>query len=419
MELQEIHKSGRATSGKRKKTTGSKKLGGLKSEFLNNVSHEIRTPLNGIIGMTHCLLDTRLDEKQRDYAAIIKSSTASLLKLTDTILTFSNAISGALKPEREYFILSELLAGIAEPLFNAAEIKGIAFSWNIEQNVPDHLLGDKQKLAQVLLCLLENAIKFTSRGDIKLDVRREKPDSKKLLLRFTVSDTGTGIPDAKQEYIFDAFSQADTSPTRRYDGLGLGLALSRELVRLMEGNIGVESSENRGSTFWFTAIFATESPKTSPESVTCAPTTIPVHETPVGIRTSGNPRTPGELPNILLVEDNPVNQQIALLMLKKYGLHANLAGNGKEALKAVEHQPYDLVFMDIQMPVMDGIEATRLIRKKTSENSIPIIALTAHTMQEDRAKCYEAGMNGFLTKPLHYEELELVLKKWLPEFQVL
>lgn len=405
-----------------KKKQESAELNRLKSEFLNNISHEIRTPLNGVIGMTDCLLDTALDEKQRFFAETIKSSTASLLKLTDTILTFSKAVSGIIKLEKLDFRLSGLLAGIAKSISGSAEKKGVGYSWHIEGSVPDLLYGDRTRLGQVVMNLAENAIKFTREGTITLFVSPEKLTDEEAVLRFSISDTGIGIPAEKKSAIFEAFSQADTSSTRMYEGLGLGLALSKELVKLMGGEIGVESLENRGSTFWFTATFPLPSPPEKPGTVQaeekqsrlndkCRATT-PQYQSMLP-ENQQTPPPPGKQPRILVVEDNIINQQVVLMMLKKSGLPADVAANGKEAIEAVEKQHYDLVFMDIQMPEMDGLEATRQIRKKSCGDTIPIVALTAHTLKEDREKCFEVGMNDFISKPLNAAELAKILKTWL------
>ncbi len=423
MALHRNRKSETVPPGNRDKPAGSKEVQRLKSEFLNNVSHEIRTPLNGIVGMTHCLLDTPLNEKQRFFAETIRTSTSSLLKLTDTILTFSKAVSGTMQPEKRAFRLSPLLSCIAGSISSSSCAKGIDYSWHIEADVPDALYGDPEILRQVLTILAENAVKFTQQGTITLAAALEKKITDTVVLRFTITDTGIGIPAEKAAGIFDTFSQADTSSTRRYEGLGLGLTLSRELVKLLGGEIGVESKEKEGSCFRFTASFdITE--ESSPVSLTlkesdarlmeCAE--APTHE-------RKNAQCPGDIrpsvaddPRILVVEDNLINQQVALMMLKKLGLRADVAVNGTQAVKAAADKTYGLIFMDIQMPEMDGLEATRLIRAGKSGKDIPIVALTAHAMPDDQAGCFEAGMNDFLSKPLHHDALVQVLKQWLPAF---
>jgi CheY-like chemotaxis protein len=423
MALQEPDKSGTVASGKQKKTTGSKEVQRLKSEFLNNVSHEIRTPLNGIVGMTHCLLDTPLNEKQRYFAETIRSSTSSLLKLTDTILTFSKTVSGTMRPEKRTFRLSLLLSCIAEPISSSSCEKGLGYSWDLEDDVPDSLYGDPEILRQVLTILAENAVKFTQEGTIKLSVAVEKKITDAVVLRFSVTDTGIGIPPEKSAGIFDTFTQADTSSTRHYEGLGLGLTLSRELVKLLGGEIGVESEEKKGSCFRFTASFGITEACASParlteesgnQVITCM---TPAAEDPEnGNSPEDSPPSVTDDLQILVVEDNLINQQVALMMLKKLGLNADVAINGAQAVSAATDKTYGLIFMDIQMPEMDGLEATRLIRGTATGKDIPIVALTAHAMPDDQTACFEAGMNDFLSKPLHHDALVRALRQWLPAF---
>ena len=423
MALQITRKSEPVPPGNRNIPAGSKEVQRLKSEFLNNVSHEIRTPLNGIIGMTHCLLDTPLNEKQRYFAETIRSSTSSLLKLTDTILTFSKAVSGTMQPEKRAFRLSLLLSCIAGPILSSSCEKGLDYSWHIDDDVPDSLYGDPEILRQILTILAENAVKFTQQGTITLAAALDKKITDDVVLRFSITDTGIGIPPEKATGIFDTFTQADTSSTRRYEGLGLGLTLSRELVKLLGGKIGVESKETEGSCFRFTASFAIpeESAPASPTPNESDARLMEGLEAPTCERK--NVQCPGDMlnsvaddPRILVVEDNLINQQVALMMLKKLGLKADVAVNGTQAVKAVANKTYGLIFMDIQMPEMDGLEATRLIRAGKSGKDIPIVALTAHAMPDDQAGCFEAGMNDFLSKPLHHDALVQVLKQWLPAF---
>lgn len=388
----------------------------LKSEFLNNVSYEIRTPLKGIIGMTDCLLDSELDLKQRFFAETIRSSTVSLLLLTDAILTFSNTVSGTLNADRRAFSLSDLLSEIEKALSPAAGQKGIGFFIHIDTGVPDRIEGDPEKLNHVLTSLAENAVRFTAKGNVDILVALEQHGEKNDTLRFTVNDTGPGIPEDKIGTIFDPFSQIDGSSTRKQEGLGIGLALAKALVRLMGGEIGMENRKEHGACFWFTVPECRSRQKNRPEVPAVAANTPAEPATPSSaiITSSDNENRP----RILVAEDNPVNRQVLHLMLQRSGLRADFALNGKEAVNAFEKRHYDLIFMDIQMPEMDGLEATRIIRRIESGKNTPIVALTAHTRQEDRESCFETGMNDFLPKPLNRREFEHVLRHWLPEFSM-
>ncbi|CAA7620903.1 conserved hypothetical protein [Candidatus Terasakiella magnetica] len=371
-----------------------------KSEFLAMMSHEIRTPLNGIIGMLQLLRGSTLDARQSDWVETIHYSSHALLTIVDDVLSFSKLESGRLELEQVDFDLWRLGSSITALLASRAAEKGVLLSMHADESVPRHLKGDPTRLRQVLLNLVSNAIKFTEHGSVVMAVTVTSRTATGALLHFSVTDTGIGVSDKAKPCLFQAYAQADASISRRFGGTGLGLAICKKIIDAMAGRIGVDSCLGEGSTFWF------EVPFEFSEKIKGA------FESPVA-----PPQTENELPpaHVLIVEDNPINQKVAETLLRAIGIKTDTVGNGRLAVNAVMdgHDAYDAVLMDVEMPEMDGIEATRLIRRQIGTNRLPIIGLTALAREEELRKCRDAGMDDIITKPIDAVILHDTLRRWL------
>ncbi|MCP3921091.1 MAG: GAF domain-containing protein [Desulfobacterales bacterium] len=394
-----IYKKSQADLAKAKEE--AEKNAKIKSMFLANMSHEIRTPMNSIIGFNNLILKTGLSEQQRNYAEKMKYSSNMLLGIINDVLDFSKIEAGKMKLESIPFNLRNILKSVIDMFFDKTEKKGIFLNLIVDEQIPDVLIGDPLRLRQVLVNLMGNAVKFTSEGEIEISVTPDDISFGRVCLTFNVSDSGIGIPENLTKDLFSSFSQADNSTTREFGGTGLGLSISKKLINLMGGNIWLTSEYHKGSKFSFRLSFLSEYKISKKDAFKEVPAIKDYYDI------SGK--------KLLLVEDNKINRQVAIEVLNLQGVEVSIAKNGIEAVEKVKNNDFDIVLMDVQMPEMDGYTATEIIKNELNMKYLPIVAMTAYVQEEDRLRCFEAGMDDYITKPIVEEELYTKVNFWVSQ----
>ena len=370
-----------------------------KSQFLANMSHEIRTPMNGVLGHAELLSEETLEEHQKKYVKSIILSGRSIMKILNDILDFSKIEAGKLSIDMHDFNVKEEMKSIFDLYMTSAQSKGLDFNINISDGLPEWVYSDATRIRQIISNLVSNSLKFTDKGVVSISVEKMKEDGERIEIRFSVQDSGIGIKIEDKEKLFEEFSQADLSTTRKYGGTGLGLAICQKLVKLLGSDLKVESEYGKGTTFFFDLKVKNGTPVSQESKDKHLSTLLDAKNL-----------------RLLLVEDIPLNQNIAKELLKRLGITADIANHGKEALDLIKNKPYDVILMDCQMPVMDGYEATQEIRKLNLNKQPIIIALTANALSGDRELCEAAGMNDYISKPFTKKKLRETLEKWAQSF---